>query len=186
MGKRAWSHAPFPRVARTLPPGFPGAPADLTLSFCCRGGRRAPPARGPSSLPRRATSAAGLSPDPALGRAGRRWAGRPGPASLAAPPGRRLCPGAPPPPRNRETEPGCHAELAGALLQEAVGAVRPERGRKGGRGAGRSRRARGRAEGAGRLGKGTPTRAARSPVSGLFARPPRPSRTPSRFQWLLS
>lgn len=181
---------PSLRVVRTLPPGFPRGPGGLDLVFL---------------LPRRAAGTPSLGAPPRCPAGPRRlpasaptprWAGRGlrGGAAGAPPPSLRLRVAAcarelrrRPGTGNRE--PGRrHAEPARGAAAGGRGGGEAGAGPEGrARGRERSRRARGRAEGAGRLGEGTPTRAARSPVSGLFARPPRPLRDPSsRFQWLLS
>lgn len=157
----------------------------MTLPLRCPGCRRPRP-RHPSLLPGPATSAAGLFSDPKLGRAGA--AGRGG-AAGAPPPSPRLRVAACARELRRRRRPGTGSRAAvmlsrlGALLQEAMGAVRPGTlGRAGpgpegrARGRGRSRPARGRAEGAGRLQEGTPPPGPWCPFSGLLAPPPRPSR----------
>lgn len=146
--------------------------------------------RRPASFPTAGLAGAGGGRQlvPPAGRGG---AGQAGPRLLAAPPGprsarelrRRRC-------RRRRpgAEPGRAANMLsrlGALLQEAVGAVRPGRpGRAGprpegrARGRGRSRRAGGRRTRA-RLGEGTPTQAA-APFPGPPLSPvaPLPHSTP--------
>lgn len=162
------------------------------MSFCCRGGRRAPPASGP--LLAAPPGHVGCRPPlrPRAGPGGGCGAGRPGPRLPRCASGSPPAPGSSataPEPGTGNREPGRrHAEPARGAAAGGRGGGEAGAGPEGrARGRERSRRARGRAEGAGRLGEGTPTRAARSPVSGLFARPPRPLPDPSsRFQWLLS